>query len=60
MLTSDDKVTITCIVAAAICICCLFIVVGATSYYTNKAAFNAGYEEATLPGQSGSYWVKAK
>lgn len=59
-MDNDTKIFSLIIVCVAATVCS---VVWATSLYytsTTKAAMNAGYVQASLPGCTGAYWVKAE
>lgn len=58
--TSDERFWIACWTLAAITACTLIVAGFASNAYVTTKAFQAGYEEGSLPGQSASGWVKAK
>lgn len=52
---------------AVFCICFIVVVIGTVVVLTNQANRNLeetmsknGYEQGSLPGQTGIYWVKVK
>lgn len=58
----DSDVKIALIIVGGIVSAIMAIAFSVSWYYTvtTKAAIEAGYEQTTLPGESGVHWVKPK